>query len=355
MLGYAVYIDDSGLIWDATLNQTNSGANNNKFYRIQLLVDSASSRYKTWTRWGRVGEYGQNHVLGDGSFQQAQAEFQKKFKDKSGLTWDNRLAPPKPKKYTFIERNYEESDDEEEDDKPDKKKAGKEKQDEEEKPVESTLPVPIQNLMTFIFNQQHFLSAMASMSYDARKLPLGKLSKRTLLEGFQVLQDLSELITTPANAPTKYGTDFRSALETLSNRYFTIIPHVFGRNRPPLLETSVLLKREVDLLEALTDMGVTNEIMKGHTEAERINELDRQFNSLGLQEMTIGMPGSFEIHIWMRREANAVKVEPDTAEYKELENYLNHSRGATHHLRYNVSFAVKRQEEGSSSTNMRRW
>lgn len=38
--------------YDAMLNQTNIGANNNKFYVIQAL--SSGSRYYTYTRWGRV-------------------------------------------------------------------------------------------------------------------------------------------------------------------------------------------------------------------------------------------------------------------------------------------------------------
>ncbi len=35
---YAVYIDDDSVIWDASLNQSNSANNNNKFYRIQVCV-----------------------------------------------------------------------------------------------------------------------------------------------------------------------------------------------------------------------------------------------------------------------------------------------------------------------------
>lgn len=31
-----VYIDDDAMIWDASLNQTNASANNNKFYRVQV-------------------------------------------------------------------------------------------------------------------------------------------------------------------------------------------------------------------------------------------------------------------------------------------------------------------------------
>ena len=35
---YEVYIDDDGLVWDASLNQTNATANNNKFYKVQVSV-----------------------------------------------------------------------------------------------------------------------------------------------------------------------------------------------------------------------------------------------------------------------------------------------------------------------------
>ena len=36
---YEVYIDNDGLIWDASLNQTNASANNNKFYKfLQYII-----------------------------------------------------------------------------------------------------------------------------------------------------------------------------------------------------------------------------------------------------------------------------------------------------------------------------
>ncbi|GIJ85653.1 hypothetical protein Asppvi_004514 [Aspergillus pseudoviridinutans] len=317
-----VFIEDSGLIWDATLNQTNSANNNNKFYRIQLLVDTSGTTYKTWTRWGRVGEFGSYALLGDGQLQRAKAEFEKKFKDKTGLKWEDRLSTPKSNKYTFIERNYEESDDE--DDNADKTDVDK---TEDKKAVESTLPQAVQKLLSFIFNQQHFLSTMASMSYDAQKLPLGKLSKRTLTTGFQILKDLSELVTNPALASSRYNTTFQDAAQDLSNRYFTTIPHVFGRNRPPVLGTDQQIKTEVDLLEALTDMGVANEIMKESRDAEMMNQLDRQYQGLGMQEMT--------------------PLNRSSAEFRELEAYLNNSRGSTHHLRYSVIniFRIERKGE----------
>lgn len=273
-----VYIEDTGLIWDATLNQTVAAQNNNKFYRVQLLLDEGSKRYATWTRWGRVGERGQSACLGDDSLASAKKHFEKKFKDKSGLKWEDRLDPPKNGKYTFIERNYEEDDGGED-------KIKKEDSSEDKPKVESALSKPFQNLMSFIFNPDHFLSTMASMNYDAQKLPLGKLSDRTLKTGFSIMKELSELISTPSLAASRYGIGYAPALEQLSNRYFTTIPHVFGRNRPPVLSSDAQVKKEIELLETLTDMDVANEIMTESKDAD-VNELDRQFQSLGMKEMT---------------------------------------------------------------------
>lgn len=268
-----VFIEGNGMIWDATLNQTDSHKNNNKFYRVQIIVANDQSQFVTWTRWGRVGEYGQSACLGDGSLESAKKSFEKKFKDKSGLKWEDRLEAPKNGKYTFIERNYEEDDAKDE-------PIVKKDDDEEDMKVESTLTKPMQNLMSFIFNTDHFQAAMASMAYDAQKLPLGKLSDRTLKMGFSKLKELAGLITNPV-----HDSKWQHSIESLSNQYFTIIPHAFGRNRPPILSSDALIKKEIELLEALTDMDVANEIMK-ESKLSKIHELDRQFQSLSMKEMT---------------------------------------------------------------------
>jgi poly [ADP-ribose] polymerase len=75
-------------------------------------------------------------------------------------------------------------------------------------------------------------------------------------------------------------------MEGLSNRYFTTIPHVFGRNRPPMLNIGAQIKKDIELLETLTEMDIANDIMKKSKDGEEVNELDCQFLGLGLQEMT---------------------------------------------------------------------
>ena len=224
------------------------------------------------TRWGRVGEAGQQNTLTNGDLDSAIRFFEMKFKKKSGLTWTNRLDPPRSSKYTFIERNYEESDDE-----IDQKRT--------EKPIktpESKLAKPVQSLMELIFNQQYFAASLNEMSYDVKKLPLGKLSKRTLMMGYQKLKALADLIG-DTSAPRSQTT-----IAKLSDSYYSVIPHAFGQNRPPVIGSDDRLRKEIALLESLSNMEIANALMKESKDAtgEAIHPLDQKYSRLGMQEMT---------------------------------------------------------------------
>ena len=125
-------------------------------------------------------------------------EYEKKFKDKSGHKWEDRSEPAKKGKYTFIERSYAVDEDEAE---------GQVKKEEgaDDEETESKLPRPTQRLMELIFNQNHFNAVLESIGYNANKLPLGKLSKATLKQGFEHLKELASLIKHPTLAQNKYG------------------------------------------------------------------------------------------------------------------------------------------------------
>jgi len=119
-----------------------------KFYKVQLLTDGSS--YRTWTRWGRVGDRGQMKMLGDGSLSNAMQEFEKKFKDKSGLKWANRGDEPKAGKYAYVERSYNPDSDDDDDGDAD---AGADAGETNGVTPDSTLSPPVQDLMKLIFNQ----------------------------------------------------------------------------------------------------------------------------------------------------------------------------------------------------------
>lgn len=130
---------------------------------------------------------------------------------------------------------------------------------------------------------------MASMSYDSNKLPLGKLSKEVISRGYQTLKDLGEVIEQKPGFITKfaeYGANRAQILNRLSSKYYTVIPHSFGRNTPPVIDTGPKLKKEIELIENLGDMALTTKIMSDTeaTNADGLHRLDRQFDSLGLSE-----------------------------------------------------------------------
>jgi poly [ADP-ribose] polymerase len=161
-------------------------------------------------------------MLGSGSLADAMKQFETKFKDKSGLKWEDRAEEPKATKYAYVERSYNPDSDDEGD-----AEAGADDVDDNKasvKRAECTLDAPTQDLMRLIFNQDYFDQTMTALNYDANKLPLGKLSKGTIARGFQALKDLSVLLDNTDAAS-------RAEVERLSNHYFSVIPHAFGRNR----------------------------------------------------------------------------------------------------------------------------
>lgn len=206
----------------------------------------------------------------------------------------NRFDAPKGSRqkgyYTFIERKYEDDSDDEAEDSPIASSSGAEASKTAgtigpAKRADSTLPDSVQRLMELIFNQQFFADTMRELDYDANKLPLGKLSKRTLEKGFEILKDLGELLIDPSIADTKHNMTWLDAIAACSNAFYTVIPHAFGRNRPPVISSDEKLKKEINLMESLSDMQIASVIMKDTGEDALVNPLDRQFAGLGLQEM----------------------------------------------------------------------
>ena len=64
-------------------------------------------------------------------------------------------------------------------------------------------------------------------------MPLGKLSKKQIQQAYSVLSDLQELVKSG-------GPDSRFL--DASNRFYTLIPHDFGIENPPVLNSEEMIK-----------------------------------------------------------------------------------------------------------------
>jgi poly [ADP-ribose] polymerase len=295
----AKVVDD----WDAMLNQTNIGANNNKYYVIQLI--ESGGKFFTWTRWGRVGEPGQNAMLGNGTFDDAKKSFQAKFKDKTTNAWDNRANfVPKAGKYTLIEieRSAEAAQkaaEVEEKLKAIDKEAAK-VQPKSRAIAPSKLHPSIERFVHLIFDHEMFKGAMASFDIDVKKMPLGQLSKAQVQKGYQVLEELESAIQASS----------AKSINEISSRFYTLIPHAFGRRVPPPINTLDLLHKKFEMLNVLNDieiaLGLEKKTPSGKEEELLPNPADENFTKLN---------------------AHLDYVDPKTAEYEFVKTYMEATAG----------------------------
>lgn len=224
----------------------------------------------------------------------------------------------------YVEKSYQPDTDDEDEDEAGPSSTGKGKKKASSSPApESTLAKPVQSLLGLLFSQQYQQEALLSLNYDTEKMPLGKLSKGTISRGFQTLKDLAAVMNADVPDPQR--------IEPLSNRYYSLIPHTFGRNRPPVINTHERLKLEIELLESLSDMKEANDMFNQankEIENDHQSRLDRQFETLGMEEME--------------------PVDGKSAEFTELVDYLVKTKGDTHHVDYRVQDIFRIQRKGES-------
>jgi len=289
-----VYQDGTD-VYDAMLNQTNIGNNNNKYYVIQLLASDAGNKYYVWTRWGRVGAGGQNALEPCGSLDAAKAQFGKKFTDKTKNHWQNRKNfVSYSGKYTLLERDYSGDDD-----------AAAADDDSGDKPAadvpESKLDSRVQDLIKLICDLSMMKQQMIEVGYDANKLPLGKLSKEHVKKGYQVLQEISTYINDGKKPPLD-----------LSNQFYSLIPHQTpGMRPPPAITTAGQLKEKIAMVESLADIELATKLLRQASTGAESEQNPIDFH-----------------HDKLKCEFTPVDKKDDT--FKMVQDYVANTHGHTH-------------------------
>ncbi|XP_020598702.1 poly [ADP-ribose] polymerase 2-A [Phalaenopsis equestris] len=240
-------LQNGGDFYDATLNQTNVGDNNNKFYIIQALESDDGFKFMVYSRWGRVGVRGQDKLHGPFTRETAIREFEVKFFEKTKNRWsDRKNFICHPKCYTLLEMDYSEAGEEQVVPKPIKSV--------DTQLRETKLDGRIAKFISVICNVSMMKQQMLEIGYNAEKLPLGKLSQSTILKGYDVLRRISDVI----------GKADRKKLEQLSGEFYTVIPHDFGfkKMREFVIDTPHKLKSKLDMVSALGEIEIATKILK---------------------------------------------------------------------------------------------
>lgn len=98
-------------------------------------------------------------------------------------------------------------------------------------------------MLVVILTFTHFYFKMSMfvlyVILDTKKMPLGKISKSQLAKGFDVLDELEKAVKAKSKGPS---------LSELSSKFYTVIPHSFGRNVPPVINTMEMVRSKNDML-----------------------------------------------------------------------------------------------------------
>ncbi|KAL3531481.1 hypothetical protein ACH5RR_010803 [Cinchona calisaya] len=288
-------LEEGDDIYDATLNQTNVGDNNNKFYIIQVLESDAGGKFMVFNRWGRVGSKGQNQLTGPyDSKRTAIEEFQSKFHGKTKNIWQNRHEfVARPKCYSWLEMDYSKTEQESAVQELSTSKMNRQ-------PRETKLEARVAKFISLICSISMMKQQMIEIGYNAEKLPLGKLSKSTILKGYDVLKRISDVI----------GQSDRKILEQLSGEFYTVIPHDFGyrKMREFIIDTPQKLKSKLEMVEALGEIEVATKLLE---------------DDIGMQEDPL-------YSHYQRLHCELTPLEADSDEYKMIEKYMKNTHAKTH-------------------------
>uniref|UniRef100_A0A674K6E1 Poly(ADP-ribose) polymerase family member 3 n=1 Tax=Terrapene triunguis TaxID=2587831 RepID=A0A674K6E1_9SAUR len=306
--------------YDCMLNQTNIGNNNNKFYIIQLITHNGS--YSCWNRWGRVGEVGQSKLSPFPSLEAAKKDFEKKFREKTKNSWaerENFVAHPG--KYTLIEVQHGAEEEQEVTVKVDSVDGGKRSK---QRTLPCSLDKATQELVSLIFSNDMFKEAMQTMNIDVKKMPLGKLSKQQIAKGFEALEAIETALQEQPLSSRQ--------LEELSSRFYTIIPHSFGRTRPPTINTQEIVQAKKDMLLVLADIELAQSLQAQKKEEEE--------EEVKVEEVPHPLDKDYEL-----LKCELTLVDPALEDYQVIQTYVEKTGSSYRKVKILNIWKVKREGE----------
>lgn len=310
--------------YNAVLAASDIASGRNSFYTIQALegdwIRSAkkkskksgfgSAGYYIYRKWGRVGtSIGGDIVERCDSKDEAMQRFQDLFFEKTGNYFGEKEFVKKPKMFYPMELSVPTSDE------LAKRNPGIGKK--------SKLPHKIQDLLKLIFDVEAMKRAMMELEIDLEKMPLGQLSKKQIHDAYQVLGQAQSMIL--KSSKMEYS---KNKMVELTNQFFTLIPHNFGRKNVPLLDNEDVIKSKLQMLETLMEIEIATSMMEHDAKTDKEKDvLDVHYESLGA-----------DIHA----------LNEDSEEFKIIKRYLESTHAPTHteyKLQLKEVYALKRHEE----------
>ena len=252
-----VYRQD-GVLYSSVLSYTDIQKNKNSFYKIQVLESDAGRKYWLFRSWGRIGtKVGDSKIETFPSADTACTEFERLFEEKTGNMFNAGIPFKKiAGRYHPVEVDYEDDQ--------------KVKKIVEKSSIPSKLPPKTQELVQMLFDVNSMKQTLMEFELDLEKMPLGRLSKKQLHDAYEVLTELNNLVVQGAS-----NTEFIG----LSNKFFTLVPHNFGMNKAPVIDTLEMIQHKREILDNLIEMEIAYSMLQQDVD-DKLNPLDAHYEQL---------------------------------------------------------------------------
>lgn len=300
-------LEDGNTIYNTTLSLSDLSTGVNSYYILQIIEHDSKNIHHVFRRWGRVG----NSKIGGSKCDElsksaAIREFKKLFREKTGNDWEAWQSKmnfrKQPNRFYPIEIDYGIGE---------SSKVGK--------PLgtNSKLHPRVVNLMKMLFDIETYKAAMMEFEINMSEMPLGKLSKQSIEQAFQVLTEVQNILRNDDLDKKD------SLLIDASNRFFTFVPHV----HPRIISDEETLKSKIGMLEALRDIEVAAKLIGSTGEDDDEDPLD-----INYQKLHCGI----------------VPVPHDSDDFGLVKKYLENTHAPTHKewsLELEDVFTVAREGE----------
>lgn len=134
----------------------------------------------------------------------------------------------------------------------------------------SQLAPPLKELIKMLFNVETYRAAMMEFEINLSEMPLGKLSKSNIQQGFEALTQIQNLL---GNADLQISVR-ESLIVDASNRFFTVIPSI----HPHVIRDEDDFKSKVKMLEALQDIEIASRLVGFDVDSD--DSLDEKYKKL---------------------------------------------------------------------------
>lgn len=298
-----IFEPQAGDLRTSVMNMTDVTTGKNSFYILQLIEHDNKNKWTVFRKWGRLGDdsIGGTKVTDYPVATAAIREFDKTFKDKTGNEWKERKNFKKVYgKFLPLEIDF--SDD------------GAKAPDGaalQTQGYSGVLPPATQDFVKLVFDIKAMNDALKEMEIDTQKMPLGKLSRNTINEGFKALNELQSILTESAGAADEDAgkqAAHKGRIVSLTNRFYNFIPHVAPPSGLGLLETLDQVKAKSELLSALQDLEVASKMVSSPS-VEGEHPIDAHYKKL---------------------KTNLTVVEKTSADFMRVNDYIQNTHGHTH-------------------------